>query len=138
MSKSNLIEAAHDLQGLIDSSPYLSWLGIKVTNLQSNSIEARASFRHEWVANPAIGQTQGGVIAALLDFAASFSLVGSIGRPAFTVDLRFDYHRVAKGCDLIAKGHVIKLGKQVSTCEAQIFNPEERLIASGRGTFLTG
>ncbi|MCK9914299.1 PaaI family thioesterase [Microbacteriaceae bacterium K1510] len=137
MSVPKLGKTAADVQAVVDRSPYLSWLGIRVLSLGDETIEVRATFRPEWVANPAVGQTQGGIHAALIDFAASFALMNSIGRPAFTIDLRTDYHRAAKNCDLIAKGRVIKFGKQVSTCEAEIFDPEGRLIASGRGTFLT-
>lgn len=126
-----------DVQQIVDRSPYLSWLGIKVLELGAETIEIRATFRPEWVANPVVGQTQGGILASLIDFAACFCLMDKIGRPAFTVDLRTDYHRPAKGCDLIAKGRIVKFGKQVSTCEAEVFDPEGRLIASGRGTFLT-
>jgi uncharacterized protein (TIGR00369 family) len=136
MSAPKLGKTAADVQAVVDRSPYLTWLGVKVLGLGEETIEARATFRPEWIANPVAGQTQGGILAALIDFAACFSLMNSIGRPPFTIDLRTDYHRVAKSCDLIAKGRVIKLGKQVSTCEAEIFDPEGRLIASGRGTFL--
>ncbi|RDV02045.1 PaaI family thioesterase [Undibacter mobilis] len=126
-----------DVQAIVDRSAFLSWLGIKVIALESDTIEVRATWRSEWVANPVVGQTQGGILSALIDFAACFSLMSKIGRPAFTVDLRTDYHRASKNSDLVAKGSVIKFGKQVATCEAELFDLEGRLIASGRGTFLT-
>jgi len=128
---------AADVQHIVDRSPYLSWLSIRVLSLEADSIEAKATWRPEWVANPNIGQTQGGILAALVDFAACFALFSKLGRPAFTIDLRTDYHRAAKNCDLLASGRVIKLGRQVSTCEAELRDPDGRLIASGRGTFLT-
>jgi uncharacterized protein (TIGR00369 family) len=137
LSTTNLGKTVADVQLIVDRSAYLSWLGIKVLSVGNETVEARATWRPEWVANPVVGQTQGGILAALIDFAASFALISSIGRPAVTIDLRTDYHRIAKNCDLIAKGRVIKLGKQVSTCEADILDDESRLIASGRGTFLT-
>jgi uncharacterized protein (TIGR00369 family) len=51
--------------------------------------------------------------------------------------MRVDYHKLAKRGDLIAKGRVIKFGRQISVCEAQIVDEDDVLIASGRGTFLT-
>jgi len=60
-----------------------------------------------------------------------------MGGPVPTVDIRVDYHRLAKPGDLIVKGRVIKLGKQFSTCEAQIYDLAGALIASGRGTYIT-
>jgi uncharacterized protein (TIGR00369 family) len=63
--------------------------------------------------------------------------VGSVGRPVPTIDMRVDYHRLATRGDLTAKGRVIKLGKQFSVCEAQIYDEAGKLVASGRGTYIT-
>ena len=54
-----------------------------------------------------------------------------------TIDMRVDYHRLAKPGDLSAKGRVIKLGRQFSVCEAEIRDAAGELIASGRGTYVT-
>ncbi len=126
-----------EVQELVNRSPYLSWLGIKVLDLGDDHIEVRATWRPEWVANPKLQQTQGGILASLVDFAADFALVKNIGRPVPTIDLRVDYHRMAKPGDLIAKGRVIKFGKQFSVSEAQVFDEAGALLASGRGAFAT-
>ncbi|MDB5882068.1 MAG: PaaI family thioesterase [Ramlibacter sp.] len=126
-----------EVQELIDRGPYLRWLGLQVLAVEEQSIEVRAKWREEWVANPKLNQTHGGILAALIDFAADFALVKSIGRPVPTIDMRVDYHKLAKPGDLVAKGRVIKLGRQFSVCEAQIFDDAGALIASGRGTYLT-
>ena len=129
--------SAQDVQAIIARSPYLSWLGLQVLDLREDEITAKATWREEWVANPTIGQTQGGILAALVDFAADFALMGRLGRPVPTIDMRIDYHRMAKRGDLITKGHVVKLGKQFSVCEAVIHDEAGVLIASGRGVYLT-
>lgn len=126
-----------EVQELISRGPYLRWLGLNVLDVGESSIEVKATWREEWVANPKLGQTHGGILAALIDFAADFALVGNIGRPVPTIDMRVDYHRLATKGDLIAKGRVIKLGKQFSVCEAEIFDEGGKLIASGRGTYIT-
>ncbi len=126
-----------DVQELISRGPYLRWLGLKVLSVGEDTIEVKATWREEWVANPKLGQTHGGILAALIDFAADFALLDSIGHPVPTIDMRVDYHRLATRGDLIAKGRVIKLGKQFSVCEAQVFDEGGKLIASGRGTYIT-
>ena len=126
-----------EVQELIDRGPYLRWLGLKVLALDEESIEVRAKWREEWVANPRLNQTHGGILAALIDFAADFALVKSVRRGVPTIDMRVDYHRLAKPGDLIARGRVIKLGRQFSVCEAQILDESGALVASGRGTYLT-
>lgn len=126
-----------EAQAIVSRGPYLRWLGLEVLEVGADSICAKAKWRDEWVANPTLGQTHGGILASLIDFAADFALLGSIGHPVPTIDLRIDYHRLTKHCDLIAKGRVIKLGRQFSVCEAQIFDDSQRLVASGRGAFIT-
>lgn len=63
--------------------------------------------------------------------------VGGLYRPGVpTLNLHVDYHRPARG-DLTARGRVIKSGKQVSCAEADVFDSEGRLVASGRGLYST-
>ncbi|WP_233834191.1 PaaI family thioesterase [Paraburkholderia sp. ZP32-5] len=126
-----------EAQQIVSRGPYLRWLGLQVLELGPDTITAKASWREEWVANPVLGQTHGGILAALIDFAADFALLGSIGHPVPTIDMRVDYHRLTKQCDLIAKGRVVKLGKQFSVCEAQLYDDNQRLVASGRGAYVT-
>ena len=48
-----------------------------------------------------------------------------------------DYHRAAIKCDMIAKARIVKLGRVYSTAEAEVYDPDGKMLASGRGTFLT-
>lgn len=126
-----------ELQAYFDRSPYLGWLGLKALALEEGAVEIRATWRPEWVANPKLQQTQGGILAALVDAAGDFALFKQLGRPVPTIDMRVDYHRMAKQGDLIAKGRVVRLGRQLSVCEAQVLDLQGALIASGRGVYLT-
>jgi uncharacterized protein (TIGR00369 family) len=129
--------ASDELQAIIGRSPYLSWLGLQVMELGKDEVTVRATWREEWVANPTIGQTQGGILAALIDFAADAALMERMGRLVPTIDMRVDYHRMAKRGDLTAKGRVVRLGKQFSVCEASLYDEAGVLIASGRGVYVT-
>jgi uncharacterized protein (TIGR00369 family) len=51
--------------------------------------------------------------------------------------MRVDYHAAATPGDLIARGKVVKAGRQFSTAEAQVFDAQGKLLASGRGTYFT-
>jgi uncharacterized protein (TIGR00369 family) len=73
----------------------------------------------------------------LIDLAADFALIKQTGRGVPTIDMRVDYHRVAMPGDLIMRGKVVRSGSQFGTAEAQIFDLDGKLIASGRGTYLT-
>ncbi len=124
-------------EALIERSPYLSWLGIEILACEPDRMEAKATWRPEWVANPKIGQTQGGILAALIDFAADFALYHNLGRLVPTIDMRVDYHRMAVKGDLYVVGKVIRQGRQFSVCEATIYDESKKMIASGRGTYYT-
>jgi uncharacterized protein (TIGR00369 family) len=125
------------VQEMILRGPYHQWLGLTVTALDDDGIELKARWREEWVVNPERRYTHGGVLAALVDLAADWAMVKRAGRGVPTLDLRVDYHRAAMPGDLTARGTVIRFGRQISTAEAKIFDAEGKLVASGRGTYLT-
>jgi len=125
------------LQALITRGPYHQWLGIKVLALTDDGVELAATWREEWVVNPERGYTHGGVIAALIDLAADWALIKRTGRGVPTIDLRVDYHSAALRGDLTARGKIVRFGRQFSTAEAQVFDRDGKLLASGRGTYYT-
>jgi uncharacterized protein (TIGR00369 family) len=125
------------VQALVARAPYHQWLGIKVVAVEPDAIELKATWREEWVVNPDRRYTHGGILAALIDLAADYALVGRTGRGVPTIDMRVDYHSAAMPGDLTLRGKVIKWGSQFSVAEAQIFDAQGKLLASGRGTYLT-
>src|SRR5437588_4997853 len=125
------------VQALITRGPYHQWLGLEVVAVSEDGIELRAKWREEWVVNPDRRYTHGGILAALVDLAADWAMVSKIGRGVPTIDLRVDYHAAAMPGDLTAKGKVVRFGGQFSTAEAQVLDAGGKLLASGRGTYLT-
>ncbi|WP_312949173.1 PaaI family thioesterase [Superficieibacter sp.] len=132
MSETTLSAAA--VQEKLLNGPYHQWLGLEVVAVSEGEITLRARFRDEWVVNPAGGYIHGGILAALVDLTADWALVAWTGRGVPTLDIRVDYHRPARG-DLRVEGKVIKVGKQVSSAEAWVWDSEDRLVASGRGLY---
>jgi len=125
------------VQEVVTRGPYHQWLGLKVQAVHDDGIEIIATWREEWVVNPERRYTHGGVIAALIDLAADWALITRTGRGVPTIDLRVDYHSPAMPGDLTARGKIVKFGSQFATCEAQVFDREGKLLASGRGTYYT-
>jgi len=125
------------VQEMLLRAPYHQWLGLSVLELDESGIDIRATWREEWVVNVDRRYTHGGVLAALVDLAADWALVKRTGRGVPTLDLRVDYHAAAMPGDLIAKGRVIKAGGTISTAEAHVYDLEDKLLASGRGTYFT-
>jgi len=125
------------VQALVTRAPFHQWLGLQVLAVGDDSIEIRARWREEWVVSVERRFTHGGILAALIDLAADWALVKQTGRGVPTIDMRIDYHRPAMPGDLICRGKVVRAGSQFATAEAQIFDLDGKLVASGRGTYLT-
>jgi uncharacterized protein (TIGR00369 family) len=124
-------------QQLLTRAPFHQWLGITVLAVQADGIELKATWREEWVVNPDRRYTHGGILATLVDVAADWAMVTRTGRGVPTIDMRVDYHAAAMPGDLTARGRVIKWGNTFSVAEAQVFDQGGKLLASGRGTYLT-
>jgi len=131
------IPSKEDIQARLQRGPYHQWLGIEVQSVGAGEIALTARWREEWVVNPDKRYTHGGILAALVDLTADWALVSQTGRGVPTIDLRVDYHRAAMPGDLRATGKVIKFGSQVSVAEAQVYDAEGKLVASGRGVYST-
>jgi uncharacterized protein (TIGR00369 family) len=125
------------VQALITRAPFHQWLGLKVLAVYDDGIDLTATWREEWVVNPDRRYTHGGILAALVDLAADWALVKHTGRGVPTIDLRVDYHAAAMPGELTVKGRVVKAGGQFSTAEAQVYDAQGKLLASGRGTYFT-
>jgi uncharacterized protein (TIGR00369 family) len=125
------------VQVLVTRAPYHQWLGLKVVALFDDGIELKATWREEWVVNPDRRYTHGGVLATLIDLGGDWAMVKKTGRGVPTINLHVDYHAVAMPGDLTIRGRIVRMGSQFSTAEAQVFDAQGELIASGRGTYLT-
>ena len=129
--------SADEVQALITRGPFHQWLGLKVLRVGEGEIEIRAAWRGEWVVNAERRYTHGGILAALVDIAADWALVAKTGRGVPTIDMRIDYHRAALPGDLSARGKLVKWGSQYAVSEAQVFDKDGELVASGRGVYST-
>ena len=131
------VKTAEDLQVRLIANHFNEWMGLKIIDLDEEKIEIMMSWREEMISNPKARVTHGGILGALVDVAADFMIAAKLGAPAPTVDMRIDYHRAASPGDLRAVGRIIRVGGTFSTAEAEVFDGDEKLIASGRGLYYT-
>ena len=135
-----MAEAAFTMESLeqrLAVGPFNRWLGFKVLKMAVGELELKATWREEWVVNPDRRYTHGGILAAIIDVAADYALAVELGRPVPTIDIRVDYHKAAMPGDLIAKAKVVRMGGQYATAEAYVYDKDDALVASGRGTYYT-
>ena len=124
------------LQELLDIAPFHQWLGLNIQSCSEDGLELTMPWRAEIISNPVLGAAHGGVLAALIDLTGLYTLLMLGTRAKATADLRIDYHRPATAGPLVARGQVIKIGRQISVAEARIFGPDDKLLASGRGAYI--
>ncbi len=125
------------LDARIKRGPYHQWLGLTITEVGDGEITIEVPWRDEFVVNPDGGYMHGGILATLVDLTADWAIATKLGRPFPTVDIRVDYHRPAVKTKLRAKGKVVRLGSVMTTSEAVVEDENGKLLASGRGTYLT-
>jgi len=126
-----------NLAHLLQIAPFHRWLGLQIVQQNNDQLELEMPWRDEIISNPMIGAAHGGILASLIDLCGLYTIISAGGSAKATADLRIDYHRPATKGPLRAIGQVIKLGKTISTADTRILDGDDRLVASGRGTYLS-
>ena len=132
------VKTADELQTRLVANHFNEWMGLKIVGLDEDKIEITMTWRDEMISNPKARVTHGGILGALVDVTADFMIAAKLGAPAPTVDMRIDYHRAAMPGDLKAVGRIIRIGGTFSTAEAEVFDGDCKLVASGRGLYFSG
>lgn len=79
----------------------------------------------------------GGVVATLLDI-AMHAAIHTLGVLCLTLDMTVNYLAPAINKEALdVTGVVLKAGKSVAMAEANLYDKQGRLLATGRGTFTT-
>ncbi len=131
------IKTVEELQKRLVANHFNDWMGLKIIGLDEEKIDILMTWREEMISNPKARVTHGGILGALIDVAADFMIAAKLGTPAPTVDMRVDYHRAAMPGNLKAVGKIVRMGNTFSTAQAEVFDLDEKLIASGRGLYYT-
>ena len=131
----NVLTAA-ELAARLRQSPFNVWMDLRVIELNEQFIEIGLTWRPD-MANARGDVAHGGIVGALIDTAADYAIAAKLGRAVPTVDLRIDYHLPARMGELRARARVVRLGGTLAVAEAEAFDSDGRMVASGRGTYFT-
>ena len=119
------------------NNPFQHYVGIKILQLGGGKSVLQLELKQHHF--NLYGIPHGGVHATLLDIAmgtaASFPDESGREVDSVTLNLSIDYIAPPKSNTLIARGKVTKKGKSIAYCTAEIFDKDEKLIASGRSIF---
>jgi uncharacterized protein (TIGR00369 family) len=125
-----------NLADCIPKSPLSSWLNASIVKAYPGEVELEFVVTPK-LTNPA-GVLHGGIQCAILD-----EVVGMTGASLemdkflYAIDLKVDYIRKARlGQTLSVKGKIIKLGRNIVNCTAEIFSKDCKLIAQAKSNLI--
>ncbi len=83
------------------------------------------------------GLLHGGATASVIDTAMAFAVVTCLAEneKASTVDLTVHYLRPVTEGAIVCTAKIVKAGKRLLTVSAEVFNNEEKLIATALSTY---
>ncbi len=111
------------------------FLGMQIDGIATGRARALVSIGDEH-RNPN-GVVHGAVIFAMVDTAMGAATMSTLpdGQFCTSVEVQLRFIRPATDGDLIADVSVVKKGKSIVHLEARVHDGDERLIATGGGTF---
>ena len=128
-----------ELQAMLDNSPFIAFLGLKVTEADParELVTMSCAMRPEFERGKGTGQWHGGPIAAIIDTVGDYALIMALRRGLPTINFRVDYLRPAIKTALTTTARVRRAGKSVGVVDVDVFNDQKALVAVGRATYST-
>jgi uncharacterized protein (TIGR00369 family) len=126
-----------ELQQLLDSTAVHRALGLRAVSSAAGQLVLHAAAGAEHAVTDGGQFLHGGVIATVLDTAATFALIAATGDDWSTVDLRVDYVRPVPAGALEARAAVVHAGRKLGRAAAEIVEASSgRVLATATGTFI--
>jgi uncharacterized protein (TIGR00369 family) len=128
-----------ELQAMLDRSPFISFMGLKITEADpaKELITMSCAMRPEFERGAGTGQWHGGPIAAIIDTVGDYALIMALRRGLPTINFRVDYLRPAIKTGLVTTARVRRAGKSVGVVDVDVFNEQKALVAVGRAAYST-
>jgi uncharacterized protein (TIGR00369 family) len=128
-----------ELQAMLDRSPFISFMGLKITEADParELITMSCAMRPEFERGAGTGQWHGGPIAAIIDTVGDYALIMALRRGLPTINFRVDYLRPAIKTGLVTTARVRRAGKSVGVVDVDVFNEQKALVAVGRAAYST-
>jgi len=127
-----------DLQTLLDSSPAIAALGVRMESADParSAVELSMTIHPALERAPGTGQFHGGPLASLVDIAGDVAVAMMVGGGVPTIDLRIDYLRPAMTPGVRARAVVRKLGKSIAVADVEISDDQGKLCVLGRASYV--
>lgn len=125
-----------DLRRVAENMPFNKLIGLRVARLHSDGITLECAMRDE-LKNIA-GMMHGGVAATLADAAVGIALARHFGgrRPCTTTDLKINYLRPIAHGKIIARSHLVRIGKNLCVGRVDLKDAQRKLAAVAIVTYM--
>jgi uncharacterized protein (TIGR00369 family) len=128
------------IAAFIPQSPFAAKLGIVAEVLEADSVRLRLPWDPS---NTTLGDmVHGGAIATLADLtvmaAAWCGAMAPESLRGVTVSMALEYLAPARATDLLGEGRVLRRGKSLVSCEAEVRHPDGDLVAKAIATYKLG
>jgi uncharacterized protein (TIGR00369 family) len=129
----------NSLQDINAMIPYAQMVGLDITSDDQGLLTVLRA-QDDNIGNEIIGAVHGGVVAGLMEHAASFHLLDGLVEPIRIpriINVSIDYLRPALNKDTFARGQVIKQGKRVANIRVTAWQDDEnKPVATAHAHFL--
>ena len=112
--------------------PFADYCGIEEIGLTEGGTRLRLAVKPEHGNN--LGIAHGGLICTLLDVAMGTAARCSLGCPVMTLDMQASFISPGRGV-LIGEGRVVRGGRSIVFCEAEVREEGGALVAKASGLF---
>lgn len=124
----------------LPQSPFVAKLGIVADRLEEDEVRLRLPWDPS---NVTIGDmVHGGAIATLADLTVmAAAWCGAQAPPELrgvTVSMALDFMAPARATDVVGIGRVLRRGRSLVNCEAEIVDPHGTLVAKALATYKVG
>lgn len=115
---------------VLHTNPFAQMIGMRLIDIRAGEATIRIEMRDE-LRQPH-GLLHGGVTATLIDTAMAFAVITELAEneKASTVDLTVHYLRPHTAGAFSCTARIIRAGKRLLTVAADVFNEQEKLIAT--------
>jgi len=122
-----------------DKQGFMAFLGAELASIAAGAVEIRLPVRPEL--SQQHGHAHAGAAWAIADSAAGFAAQSlmAAGDGVVTVELKINLLAPARGEALVARGAVVRAGRTLTICRADVFavsDGTETAVATALGTFM--
>lgn len=110
-----------DIEEKLERQEFMKLMGFQVTKIEVGRVEGEMTLEQKHKQHK--GFAHGGVIATLADIVAGFAAVSLVPKNhhVVTAEIKVSYFHPGIGDKLLAKGFVLKQGKKINFCEAEVY-----------------